>query len=106
MITVLALEICVSAQASKTPEGRKIYDQQCAKCHGPDGAGNTTVGKAVGAKDLRSPETQKLTDEEIYAQIENGKGNMPPFRGTLNKDQINSLIPVIRELGKQDKPPN
>ena len=82
-------------------DGQKLYDTNCAKCHGPDGSGNTVVGKAVGAKDLRAPEAKKLTDPEIATQIEQGKGNMPPFAGTLTKAQINSLIPIVRELSKK-----
>ena len=87
----------VAAQA----EGQKLYDSTCAKCHGPDGTGSTVVGKAVGAKDLNSPEAKKLTDAEVHAQIEQGKGNMPPFGGTLNKAQIDSLIPIVRAFGKK-----
>ena len=55
-------------------DGQKLFDTNCAKCHGPDGTGNTVVEKAVGAKDLGSPEAKKLTDAEIYTQIDQGKG--------------------------------
>ena len=82
-------------------DGQKLFDTNCAKCHGPDGSGNTVVGKAVGAKDLGSAEAKKLTDAEIHTQIDQGKGNMPPFGGTLNKAQIDSLIPIVREFGKK-----
>ena len=81
-------------------DGQKLFDTNCAKCHGPDGTGNTVVGKAVGAKDLGSAEAKKLTDAEIFMQIDQGKGNMPPFGGTLNKAQIDSLIPIVRAFGK------
>lgn len=87
--------------AAAQTDGQKLYDTNCAKCHGPDGSGNTTVGKAVGAKDLRTADAKKLTDAEIFNQIDQGKGNMPPFGGTLNKAQINSLIPIVRELSKK-----
>src|SRR5216683_5007934 len=62
---LLAFPHFAAAQA----EGQKLFDTTCAKCHGPDGTGNTVVGKAVGAKDLGSPEAKKLTDAEIQAQI-------------------------------------
>lgn len=87
--------------AAAQSEGQKLYDTNCAKCHGPDGSGSTVVGKAVGAKDLASPEAKKLTDAEIHTQIDQGKGNMPPFGGTLNKAQIDSLIPIVRQFGKK-----
>jgi mono/diheme cytochrome c family protein len=87
--------------AAAQSDGQKLFDTTCAKCHGPDGTGNTVVGKAVGAKDLGSAEAKKLTDADIFAQIDQGKGNMPPFGGTLNKAQISSLIPIVREFGKK-----
>jgi mono/diheme cytochrome c family protein len=101
-VFLFALPHSATAQA----DGQKLYDTNCAKCHGPDGSGNTAVGKAVGAKDLRSAEAKKLTDAEIFTQIDQGKGNMPPFGGTLNKAQINSLVPIIRELGKKAAAPS
>ena len=87
--------------AAAQADGQKLYDQTCAKCHGADGTGNTVVGKAVGAKDLGSPEAKKLTDAEIQTQIQQGKKNMPPFIGALTKAQINSLIPIVRSFGKK-----
>jgi mono/diheme cytochrome c family protein len=87
--------------AAAQSDGQKLFDTNCAKCHGPDGTGNTVVGKAVGAKDLGSAESKKLTDAEVHTQIEQGKNNMPPFGGTLNKAQIDSLIPIVRAFGKK-----
>jgi mono/diheme cytochrome c family protein len=87
--------------AAAQSDGQKLFDTNCAKCHGPDGSGSTVVGKAVGAKDLGSAEAKKLTDAEIHTQIEQGKGNMPPFGGNLNKAQIDSLIPIVRAFGKK-----
>jgi mono/diheme cytochrome c family protein len=101
-IVLLPLFMFVFPQfAAAQSDGQKLFDATCAKCHGPDGTGNTVVGKAVGAKDLGSPEAKKLTDAEIYTQIDQGKGNMPPFGGTLNKAQIDSLIPIVRGFGKK-----
>lgn len=87
--------------AAAQSDGQKVFDTNCAKCHGADGTGNTVVGKAVGAKDLGSAESKKMTDAEIRTQIEQGKNNMPPFGGTLNKAQIDSLIPIVRAFGKK-----
>ncbi len=87
--------------AAAQSDGQKLLDTNCAKCHGPDGTGNTVVGKAVGAKDLGSAEAKKLTDADIHTQIDQGKGNMPPFGGTLTKAQIDSLIPIVRGFGKK-----
>jgi mono/diheme cytochrome c family protein len=102
VIAILPLLLFALPQfAAGQSDAQKLYDTNCAKCHGPDGSGSTVVGKAVGAKDLRSAEAKKLTDAEILTQIDQGKGNMPPFGGTLNKAQIESLIPIVREFSKK-----
>ena len=90
-----------AAQAGKAEDGQKLYEQNCAKCHGPDGSANTAIGKAVGAKDLHSPEAQKLTDAQIYTQIDQGKGNMAPFGDSLDKGKINDLVAYVHQLIKK-----
>jgi mono/diheme cytochrome c family protein len=98
---LFAIPYSAAAQSGKSEAGQKLYEQNCAKCHGPDGSGNTSIGKAVGAKDLRSAEARKLTEAEIATQIEQGKGNMPPFSGILNKAQISEIVPYVHELAKK-----
>jgi mono/diheme cytochrome c family protein len=87
-----------AAQAGKAEEGQKLYEVNCVKCHGPDGSGNTPIGKAVGAKDLRAAEALKLTDAQISAQIDQGKGNMPPFGDALGKAKIADLVAYVHVL--------
>jgi mono/diheme cytochrome c family protein len=100
-LLLFAIPHSAAAQAGNADEGQKLFTQNCVSCHGPDGSGSTAIGKAVGAKDLRSPEAKKLTDAEISTQIEKGKGNMPPFASTLNKAKITDLVAYVRELGKK-----
>jgi mono/diheme cytochrome c family protein len=42
-----------------------------------------------------------MTDAQIEDQITNGKNNMPPFKNTLNKDQIKALATYVHTLGKK-----
>jgi mono/diheme cytochrome c family protein len=101
LLLLFAIPRPAAAQAGNADEGQKVFVQNCATCHGLDGSASTAIGKAVGAKDLRSPEAQKLTDVEITTQINQGKGNMPPFSGSLKKADVNNLIAYVRELGKK-----
>jgi mono/diheme cytochrome c family protein len=97
-----------TAQGGNAEEGRKLFEQNCAKCHAVDGSGNTPIGKAVGAKDLRAPEAQKMSDAQIYIQIDKGNGNMPSLTDAINRAKademnakVNDLIAYIREMGKK-----
>lgn len=98
---LFAIPHSAAAQAGNADEGQKLFVQNCVTCHGPDGSGNTAIGKSVGAKDLRSAEAKKLSDAEIATQINQGKGNMPPFASSLKKENVNNLIAYVRELGKK-----
>ena len=104
-VSILALATLATPRSVSAQDGQKLYEQNCAKCHGPDGSGNTQIGKAVGAKDLRAPEALKLTDAQVATQIEQGKGNMPPF-SNLGKAQIDAVIPYLRSLGKKQAASN
>jgi len=100
-IFLLAAPRPAAAQAGKAEDGAKLFEANCSKCHGADGSGNTAVGKAVGAKDLRAAEALKLTDAQIAQQIGEGKNNMPPFGDALDKGKINDLVAYVRQLQKK-----
>jgi len=88
------------ARASPAPNGAAdsaTYRTKCAMCHGPDGSGSA-VGKSMNVPDLRSPEVQKLPDAQLAQIISDGKGGMPPFKSSLNEDQIHSMVSYIRSL--------
>jgi cytochrome c oxidase cbb3-type subunit 3 len=76
----------------------KLYQTKCAACHGPDGSGNTTVGKALKLKDIRDPEIQKISDADMTTIIAKGKNKMPANEKTLKPEQIKALVLYTREL--------
>jgi mono/diheme cytochrome c family protein len=82
---------------SATP--KEIFSQNCAMCHGPDGAG-TPLGKRMGVADLRSAVVQKQTDPALAQVVSSGRNNMPPFKAKLSDDQIAAVIKHIRQLKK------
>lgn len=55
-------------------EARDHFAEECALCHGLDGSGQTEVGQGLypPAPDLRDPDTQQLSDGELYSIIRNG----------------------------------
>ncbi len=96
----LALFVASIARASTGPDSAAsgaTFRTKCATCHGQDGGGSD-VGKSMNVPDLRSPAVQKLSDSELTQVISNGKGGMPPFKDSLNEDQIHGLVAHIRSL--------
>ena len=86
--------------AQNSSSGAAAFKANCATCHGPDGSGDTSIGKSLNIPDLRSAEVQKLPDTEIATVISDGKNGMPPFKN-LSKAQIHSLVTYIRGLASK-----
>jgi mono/diheme cytochrome c family protein len=78
-----------------------IYKTKCAACHGPDGKGDTAMGKKLGVRDFSSPEVQKQSDSELIAATAKGKNKMPAYEKSLKENEIKDLIAYIRQLGKR-----
>jgi mono/diheme cytochrome c family protein len=81
-------------------DGAADFKAKCAMCHGPDGKGDTAMGKKMGLKDLGSAEVQKMSDADLNGIITNGKDKMPKYDGKLTKEQIADLVKYIRTLKK------
>ena len=87
-------------------ESRAHFADHCAQCHGNDGKGKTDMGQHLypRAPDLTLPETQSLSDGEIFATIENGVRltGMPGFGNGTAESAAGSwtLVHFIRHLPK------
>ena len=73
--------------------GRELF-QNCVLCHKYDGRGGPSEG-GYGA-DLR---VTKLNHEELVEVITNGRAGkgMPPFKGMLDDEKIETLAYFIRK---------
>jgi mono/diheme cytochrome c family protein len=80
--------------------GGDTFKAKCAACHGPTGAGDTTMGKNLKLRDMGSADVQKQTDDELTTTITKGKGKMPSYDGKLTKEQIGAVVKFIRTLKK------
>jgi len=82
-------------------DAAKLYKTNCALCHSADGSGDSPSGKALHAKDLRSEEVQKQSDEVLSEVITKGKGKMPAFGAKIKPDDVKKLVAYLRELPRQ-----
>ena len=77
------------------------FRARCATCHGDDGLGNTSVGKALGVKSFRTPDVLKLSNLALTSVIKDGKEKMPAFKEQLTDGQIRDLLQYIHKLQKK-----
>jgi mono/diheme cytochrome c family protein len=95
----------VKSSPASIAQGKKIYDVDCAVCHGQDGDGKGDLAADMKAKmaDYRDPSALKdFTDGDLFYIIKNGKGEMPSEGDRAKPDSIWNLVNYIRSLAKKD----
>ena len=98
VLLLFAVSVSLTCLADST-DGAALFKSKCVICHGPDGAGNTTMGQKLGIKSYKSPDIQKQSDADLKNAITNGKGKMPAYK-SLTPEQVDGLVKYVRELGK------
>jgi mono/diheme cytochrome c family protein len=94
----------VKSSPTSLASGKKKYGQDCAMCHGNDGGGDGDLAADMHLKlkDFRDATALKdLSDGEIYAIINTGKGKMMGEEGRLKPDDIWDVINFVRSLAKK-----
>src|ERR1043166_8140382 len=96
----------VAAASINAADAKANYDKSCAKCHGPDGKGQTKMGKQAGARDYTDPKVQaEITDEKALKAMKEGvkvKGKevMEPAEN-LSEEDMKALIAHIRAFARK-----
>jgi cytochrome c6 len=122
VIIVLALfpfDLTVSRATS--PQGRPaarsrgtqvgdLYRNNCARCHGADGAGDTPLGHTYNTPDFTDPEWWRkhsniTSTGNLVSIVSHGKGGMPAFEKKLTRSEIRHLVDYVRKF-KNQKPSN
>jgi len=79
----------------------KLFDNNCAVCHGQDGAGKTAKGRKLKVADVRET-VKKVTADDMIKIVQDGKGtNMDGYGKEFSKDQIKAIVEHSRGLAKQ-----
>jgi cytochrome c6 len=78
--------------------GEAVYKAKCQMCHGAAGAADTPTAKMLKVKPLSDPEIRKLTADQMFDSIKNGKGKMQPFKDKLTDAQIRDSVAYYRSL--------
>src|SRR3569833_1083168 len=88
-------------------KAKKVYELDCALCHGAAGDGKTDLAKdmQLSLMDWSDPKTLSgMSDQALIEVIRKGKGKMPPEDAArANNDEVKGLVQLIRKFAK-DQP--
>jgi cytochrome c553 len=104
-LILLTSALALAATISVRADAKATYEEQCAKCHGTTGKGDTKMGQKAGAKDYTDAKVQaELKDEKAFKSIKEGmkegdKVIMKPF-DKLSDADIKALVAYMRTFKK------
>jgi len=104
-ILLLAAVLAATGITARAADVKETWDKACAKCHGPDGKGDTKMGKKLDIKDLTDAKIQgSLKDDDMLKAIKDGvkdgeKTKMKAAEG-LNDTEMQALVKYVRTLKK------
>ena len=93
--------------AVTAPDGKQLYAQWCAGCHGATGSGDGPNAKALPVQPARHADAKAMSarsDDALFDTIEAGGAimnkhhRMPAFGGSLGTTEIRALVQYIRTL--------
>jgi mono/diheme cytochrome c family protein len=91
------------AFADDSDPAKANWDRHCKKCHGEDGAADTTLGKKLEIGDYTDAATlAEVSDEELFTMTKEGvEGTkMPGFAKKLSDEEIQALVVYMRAMAK------
>lgn len=97
--------LCAAAPIAFAATAPENWSAHCAKCHGADGTGKTTMGKKLKLTDYTTAEGQaSFTDEKAIdavtnGVVENGKTKKNGFKDKLSAEEIAELLKHVRAFG-------
>jgi mono/diheme cytochrome c family protein len=83
------------------PEAQRLFNINCAICHGEKGAGNgplATSGKVGGIANLTLPLYVEMKDGTMFHSITYGRNNMGSYASQLSRQQRWMMVNYIRTL--------
>src|ERR1017187_1512672 len=103
LLTIAACAaMIVSVSAADVKEN---WEKSCAKCHGPDGKGDTKMGKKLEVKDFTDAKVQAdMKDDAMLKAIKEGvkdgdKTRMKAVEG-LSDEEMKDLVAYVRKFKK------
>lgn len=91
LIAAAALFAASAASAQPpAPDGKALFHEKCAMCHGPGGMGTGLLARRVQPPELEKRDN--LNADYVFQYARRGLGNMPPVpAGEANDAELRAI---------------
>lgn len=94
-VVALLVMLPIAAEAANPAMGRRVYDSNCAACHGADG-----IAVIPGAPNFRRKERLEKPDVLLLQTIKRGQNLMPAWQGMITEQDMKDVLAYIRTLAR------
>src|SRR5216683_120748 len=105
-ILIVVAALAATVITASAADVKETWEKSCAKCHGPDGKGETKMGQKLGIKNLTDAKVQsEFKDDQAFKAVKEGikdsegKIKMKAVEN-LSDDDIKALIAQVRTFKK------
>lgn len=88
VVVSLSMRAAFAQDSSKIKAGEGVYNNYCFTCHGEN---LVSSGQTFDLRRLRADERPRFENS-----VNNGKGQMPPWKGALSNEEIDQVWHFIR----------
>ena len=104
-ISAVSAVFLLGSLVSSAAPASENWENNCQKCHGADGKGETKSGKKLHVRDYTAAKVQaELKDDEMAKTIADGvndkagKERMKAYKDELTPAEISDLVAYIRKF--------
>jgi len=87
-VALLPLRAAFAQDSKKIRAGERVYNNYCFTCHGEN---LVSSGQTFDLRRLRAEDRSRFE-----TAVNNGKGQMPPWKGVLTHEEIDQLWHYVR----------
>lgn len=108
LISTIPLGQANSPSTDNLDIGKRIYEQRCLDCHGPEGRGDGIKAPYLSPRpgNLVSAATSAKSDKDLLKIIANGRPRtaMPAWKDELTEEEQREVLRYIRSLVRFHRP--
>ena len=103
IVCLLSFALAAAQSKRKTVAVAELFRNNCARCHGMDGRGDTPQGEKYQVPDFTDKEWWRKdpaskTSSALTSIVARGKEEMPAFGKTLSPAEIKQLVSHVRRF--------